>query len=173
MTEQQTVTPFISLDDAVFRVHRKWDRAFDAYVKFTAARLECGTELLALRARIEAGEAGEVRWWNWYKQKFTRSRADAEKIMAIASSMNPELAHAAAKARNAEINRAYRQREQNRSRSREREPDNTLDERQELLPPEPSQQDLIDQIIDLFKRLHRKEQTRCAVKLRRILRGDA
>jgi len=169
MTEQQTITPFISLDDAVLRVHRKWEQAFNAFTKFTAARIECGAELLALRARIEAGEAGEISWWEWYQQKFTRSRADAEKLMAIASNMNPELAHAAAKARNAEINRAYRQRQQQPSRSREREPE----PEPEILPPEPNPQEIEDRIINLFKQLHRQAQVRCATKLRRIIQGRA
>jgi hypothetical protein len=174
MTEQQTVTPFVSLDDAVLRIHHKWQRVIDAQQKAQSARVECGIELLALRARIEAGEAGEISWWSFYERKFTRSRADAEKIMAIASEANPQAAHEAAKARNAEINRAYRQRKQaNTPAHREREQDKPLGEQQELLPPEPSQQDLIDQIIDLFKQLHRQSQIRCAIKLRRILRGDA
>jgi hypothetical protein len=180
MNEAQNLTPFISLDEAVLRIHRKWERVVDAEQKAQSTRIECGVALLALRARIEAGQAGKITWWEWYEQKFTRSRADAEKVMAIASEANPQAAYEAAKARNAEINRAYRQRQRNFSRSRERDQDEAqADERrqsepeQEVLPPEPSQQDIEDQIIDLFKQLHRTAQVRCATKLRKILQGRA
>jgi hypothetical protein len=81
MTEQQTVTPFISLDEAVLRIHRKWERVIDAQQKVHSARVECGMDLLALRARIETGEAGAISWWNWYQQKFTRSRASTRRVM--------------------------------------------------------------------------------------------
>lgn len=171
---EQSVVPFFSLDEAVLRIHRKWERVVDAQQKAHSARVECGMELLALRARIEAGEAGAVSWWEWYPTKFTRSRQDAEKVMAIASAANPEQADAAAKARNAEINRAYRQR--NIPRSREREKFHEAQDEppeQELLPPEPSQQEIENQIIDLFKQLHRTAQVRCALKLRKILQGKA
>ena len=173
MTEQQTITPFVSLDEAVLRIHRKWERVVDAEHRTRTARIECGMELVALRARIEAGEAGAITWWSYYEQKFTRSRADAEKVMAIASAANPQQAHEAAKARNAEINRAYRQRQQQPSRSREREPEPGPEPEPEILPPEPSQQDIEDRIIDLFKQLHRQGQVRCATKLRKIIQGRA
>ena len=117
MNEAQNLTPFISLDEAVLSVHKKFQHVVRMQGNFIAARgsliaarIECGMELLALRARIETGEAGQIGWWEWYEQKFTRSRADAEKVMAIASDANPQAAYEAAKARNAEINRAYRQR---------------------------------------------------------------
>jgi hypothetical protein len=167
MTEQQPVTPFISLDAAVLRIHQKWQRVVDTEQKARSARVECGMELLALRARIEGGEAGEISWWSYYEQKFTRSRADAEKVMAIASAENPQAAHEAAKAKNAEINRAYRQR--NFSRSREREPE--PEPEQEILPPEPNPQEIENQIVDLFKRLHRTAQAQCARRLRNIMLG--
>jgi hypothetical protein len=171
MTEQQTIAPFVSLDEAVLRIHRKWERVVDAEHRTQTARIECGMELVALRARIEAGEAGAITWWSYYEQKFTRSRADAEKVMAIASAANPQQAHEAAKARNAEINRAYRQRQQQPSRSREREPEPGPEP--EILPPEPSPQEIEDRIINLFKQLHRQAQVRCATKLRKIIQGRA
>jgi hypothetical protein len=178
MNDQQ-ITRFVSFDESVLRIHRKWERIVEAEQKTQSARVECGIELMALRVRIEAGEAGKITWWQWYEQKFTRSRADAEKVMAIASDANPQAAYEAAKARNAEINRAYRQRERNLSRSRERDQDEARandqhqhkEPDQEVLPPEPSQYDLIDQIVVLFKQLHRNAQTQCTIKLRNILQG--
>jgi hypothetical protein len=173
MNETQNLIPFVSLDEAVLRIHRKWERVVEAEQKANSSRVECGIELLALRARIEDGEAGAISWWNYYEKKFTRSRQDAEKVMAIASAANPEQAHAVAKARNAEINRAYRQRKQeNAPAHREREKFHETPE-QELLPPEPSQQDIEDQIVALFKQLHRTAQVRCAIRLRKIMRGEA
>jgi len=178
MSEQQTVTPFVSLDEAVLRIHRKWDRVIDTQQKAHSARVECGMELLALRARIEAGEAGQINWWNYYQQKFTRDRRDAERIMAIASAENPQAAHEAEKAATRQRMQAFRARtgaqarcapEQDAPAHREREPE----PEQEILPPEPSQQDIEDQIVALFKTLHRQAQVRCAIKLRKILRGEA
>jgi hypothetical protein len=179
MNDQQAITPFVSLDEAVLRIHRKWERIVEAEQKTQSARIECGMRLLELRARIETGEAGKITWWQWYEQKFARSRADAEKVMAIASDANPQAANEAAKARNAENNRAYRQRQRNLSRSRERDQDEARaddqhqqkEPEQEVLPPEPSQQEIEDQIVELFRQLHRQAQTRCAIKLRNILQG--
>jgi hypothetical protein len=183
MNDTQPIVPFISLDEAVLRVYKKFQHVVRMHGNFIAAqgglhaaRIECGMELLALRTRIEAGEAGQISWWAWYETKFTRSRQDAEKIMALASEANPQAAYEAAKARNAEINRTYRQRKREgapahdpaRERGKFPEPPE-----QELLPPEPSQQDIEDRIVDLFRQLHRTAQVRCAVKLRKILQGRA
>ena len=38
----------------------------------------------ALRKRIEAGECGDVGWWQWYAANVDRSRKDAEKLMRMA-----------------------------------------------------------------------------------------
>jgi len=62
--------------------------------RFNSKRLEAGRRLLALRARIEAGEAGAISWWAFFDKHLLplRSRSDAEKIMAVASAENPESA---------------------------------------------------------------------------------
>jgi hypothetical protein len=174
-----SVVPHLSLDEAVLRVHRKWERVVDTQQKAHSARVECGIELLALKSRIEAGEAGPISFWDWYQIKFTRDRRDAERVMAIASAENPEAAHEAEKAATRERMRALRARtgaqaqcapgERNFSRVRTREPE----PRQEVLPPEPSQEEIQDQIVDLFKRLHRTAQVRCALRLRKIIGGEA
>ena len=38
--------------------------------------------------------------------------------------------------------------------------------------PEPGEDDLIDFVVDHFRRLSRTAQVRCAIKLRRIIRGE-
>jgi hypothetical protein len=43
-----------------------------------------------------------------------------------------------------------------------------------LLPPDPMQdEDIVDQIVTLFAQLTRTAQVRCAMKLRKIIRGEA
>jgi hypothetical protein len=66
------------------------------------ARLYAGLVLVELRRRVEAGEAGEVTWWAWYKEHFTRSRKDAEKLLKLAGAEDPEAAAEAARAKNAD-----------------------------------------------------------------------
>ena len=56
-------------------------------------RLAAGQKLLSLRQRIEAGEEGDVAWWDWFeKQDIGRGRKDCEKLMRIASADDPEAA---------------------------------------------------------------------------------
>jgi hypothetical protein len=43
MNDKQTVVPFISLDEAVLRIHRKWERVVEAQQKEHSARVECGS----------------------------------------------------------------------------------------------------------------------------------
>ena len=94
-----------SLRAAVVAINKKFDKEIDHDKKVergrraaTRCRLEAGELLLALRQRIEGGEAGEewrANWWGWYKtQPFIRSRADANKVMALASADDPSAAHA-------------------------------------------------------------------------------
>ena len=47
-----------------------------------------------LRARVDAGEAGKgMKWWSWYGEHFqNRSRRDAERVMGLASSDDPQAA---------------------------------------------------------------------------------
>jgi hypothetical protein len=59
-----------------------------------SARIQAGRVLLELRRRVEAGEAGPgVNWWEWFEARdFGRGRKDAEKLMRIAGSDDPEAA---------------------------------------------------------------------------------
>ena len=66
----------------------------DAKLKLHTMRLVAGQKLLELRARIEAGEAGDVTWWAFYEEHLAefRSRKDAEKLMRMAGADDPEAA---------------------------------------------------------------------------------
>ena len=103
------------LEDAVNAIHDKFAEALAADNRMLLqlhrahhARHEAGRMLLQLRKRIEAGEAGETTWWHWYSANFTRSRRDAEKCMAMASSENPEAALERERQRAREGMREYR-----------------------------------------------------------------
>ena len=67
----------------------------DAYgKKLDDHRITLGVLLNDLRARVDAGEAGKgVKWWSWYGEHFPdRSRRDAERVMRLASSDDPQAA---------------------------------------------------------------------------------
>jgi hypothetical protein len=173
------VVPHRTLDQLVLDIHKKFRRTIEAHEKFKAARIECGRDLLELRRRIEAGEAGKIiSWWEWYESKFTRDRRDAERVMAIAAAEDPVAAHEAEKAATRERMRALRARPVPVRGSRPSgahwscAPEPTVNGG-EVLPPDPTQDDIIIQIIDLFKQLNRQAQVRCGVKLRNIMRGEA
>jgi hypothetical protein len=58
-------------------------------------RLQAGQKLLSLRQRIEAGEEGDIAWWDWFEtQDLGRGRKDCERLMQVASSEWPEKAMA-------------------------------------------------------------------------------
>jgi hypothetical protein len=89
-----------TLDEMVSEIHRQFDEAMRCEKKAYSARIYTGQLLLELRARIEAGEAGDnINWWEWHEAKFVRSRRDAEKVMALAKADDPEAAHEQEKAK--------------------------------------------------------------------------
>ena len=102
------VVPLLSLEDHIFKITKLFEGVMNAHGKLVSARVACGKELLALRVRIEGGEAGKVEWWEWYGERFARSRRDAEKVMALAAAEDPEAAHEAAKAVDRERKREER-----------------------------------------------------------------
>ena len=57
-------------------------------------RLVAGQRLLELRHRVEAGEAGDASWWDFYDQHLAqfRTRKDAERLMRMAASDGAEAA---------------------------------------------------------------------------------
>ena len=80
------------LDDLVIRIR---GHVFDAgCANQTEAKyvLQAGWRLLELRKRVEAGEAGDVGWWEYFETKFAghiKSRKYAEKLMRWAQANDP------------------------------------------------------------------------------------
>jgi hypothetical protein len=160
-------------------IRKGFQQTVEAHEIFKAKRIKLGLDLLKARTRIEVGEVGEgVRWWEWFERNFPQSRSDAERVMAIASAENPQAAYEAAKAKNAAHNRAYRQRQRQGQLSIAREMETpplapVAAERVEVPSPSPSEEWQIEEIAELFKRLPRGAQVRCALRLRKIMRGEA
>jgi hypothetical protein len=81
-----------------------------------SVRLKAAAVLVELRWRIENGEDGgyyKTRWWEWFEKHVQRSRGDAEKLLAIGGSKNPE----AAAQEERERNRTYKQLQRERERA--------------------------------------------------------
>ncbi len=75
-------------------------------------QLQAGWRLLALRERVEAGEAGQVTWWEYFDTQFTghiKSRKYAEKLMRWAKSDDPEAAREIDQEKSRESMEALRQ----------------------------------------------------------------
>ena len=88
-----------SLRAAVVAINVKFDKEIEHNRKGQRCRLEVGRLLLALRKRIEHGEAGDewrANWRGWYStQPFIRSYGDANKVMALARAAADRLPGAA------------------------------------------------------------------------------
>jgi len=182
-TATNSIASFVSLDEAVVDIHKEFQRVVDARGKLVAARIRCGVKLLALKARIEAGEAGVIDWWAWYDTKFARDRRDAERVMAIAAAQNPEAAHEDEMAATRERMRALRARPVSSSRERKHRPSASHEacapERveansstwstQEVLPPN-IQQDLIHEGMAVYRRMNRPTKRQFFVELRNAYR---
>lgn len=77
-------------------------------------QLQAGCRLLALRDRVEAGEAGDISWWEYFDTQFTgyiKSRKYAEKLMKWARADDPEAAREADHERVREAKQARKERE--------------------------------------------------------------
>lgn len=176
----ETVVALRPIEQLIDLVTEKW-KAMDTLVqKYRTNRLEVGDMLNELRQRVENGEQGDeaaLSWWQWYEAHFTRSRNDAEKIMALAAADDPQKASDLGKERNRV------QKQQSRARLTVVKNENTslpltssvsgLAPRSKPLivqeaPPEP---DLdgdakIDQIVAIFETLDWKQKARCITRLK-------
>lgn len=76
--------------------HRQYAIAQDAERKSHNARLRAANLLKEMRSRVEAGECGDITWWKWFEDHSVRSRKDAEKLLALVRSDDPEEQEAAA-----------------------------------------------------------------------------
>jgi hypothetical protein len=102
----------LTLDEAVREIHSEFAKVLDGDKKAYRARIAAGQLLIALRKRIEAGEAGAgVNWWEWYASKFVRSRKDGEKVMRLAAADDPEAAAEEERAETRERVAAHREAE--------------------------------------------------------------
>lgn len=93
------VVPLLSLEDLTFKYHKLRQREEGETKKIKVTRIEMGQVLIELRKRIEAGEIGKIKWWDWYEENIPgRSRSHAETVMALAGAENPQEAYEAHKA---------------------------------------------------------------------------
>jgi hypothetical protein len=100
-----------TLDQTVKRIEASFDKVESYSKKAGDYRITAGKLLVELQARIEAGEDGEgVEWWKWYAEHFERTRRDAQKVMALARSDNPEQAAEDEREKNREAVAAHRKR---------------------------------------------------------------
>jgi hypothetical protein len=82
-----------SLEQVVKRVEASFAKIEQHDKKAVDFRISAGKLLVELKGRIESGEAGKgVQWWSWYAEHFDRSRRDANRVMRLASSDDPEKA---------------------------------------------------------------------------------
>jgi hypothetical protein len=119
VANETSVEPHLSIDELKLIITKMLMSIAKADQKIGMARIECGRTLLELRRRIEDGEVGDlaaVDWWGWYEDNFTRSRRDAERLMAIASAEDPVAAYKEQGELNAIRNRAYRERQREQLR---------------------------------------------------------
>lgn len=104
-----------TIDELVLEIRAQVHDAGRAETTCAKHQLQAGWRLLELRKRVEAGEAGNVTWWEWYDEKFTghiKSRSYAEKLMRWARSDDPEGAMVAEQKRVREAVRAHSARAQ-------------------------------------------------------------
>jgi hypothetical protein len=162
-----------TIDELVLAAHKKWEWIDGVKTKYHSARAELAVTLLELRQRVEAGECGQVTWWEWYGDHFTRSRGDAEKLLAIASADEPLAAYIAAKASDAERSQKYR--DQKKLPSDRQRGNSTTQSKPKFTvvsapDPEPDEirEELIDQAMDIVKMLTLQERLRFFAKLRKF-----
>jgi hypothetical protein len=121
-------------------------------------RIRAAARLNDLRKRIEDGEAGEgVNWWEWYESKFVRSRKDAEKVMALARSDDPEGAIEQERAKQRERDRAKASRKKAESCGRT---NSHSDEHED---------DLVGRALDLVRAMTGEQQRDFVAQLRELI----
>ena len=102
-----------SLDQAIKRIETSFAKIQSYGKKVDDFRSSAGKQLVELKARIEAGEDGEgVNWWKWYAEHFkNRTRRDAQKVMALARSDDPDAAAEEEREKNRNAKALQRKRE--------------------------------------------------------------
>ena len=102
-----------TLDQTVKRIEASFAKVETYSKKVGDHRITAGKLLVELEARIVAGEAGQgVKWWVWYAEHFkNRTRRDAQKVMALARSDDPEQAAEEEREKNRDAKATQRKRE--------------------------------------------------------------
>ena len=184
------VVPQISIDDLVYRAHHQWEtgeKEWEAAKKKAAGnRIAVGKTLLELKTRIEAGEVGQVRWWDWYGTRFARSRRDAERVMELASAPDPVAAHEVEKMADRERVRASRAAAA--ENVRQKVPNsptksngdfggqNSARPKLQVVDPAPEperpalREELIEQALDLVRQMTTAERLAFVTKLKKVYR---
>jgi len=68
------------------------DQVRDLRQKAEDFRISAGKLMIEARKRVDAGEAGDIKWEKWCSQNVNRSQGDIRKIMRIAGHLEPEKA---------------------------------------------------------------------------------
>jgi hypothetical protein len=114
-------------------------------------QLQAGLRLLELRKRIEAGEAGEVSWWDWFDTQFTgyiKSRKYAEKLMKWARADDPEAAREA----------DYEQQRAAKRAKRARDADGVTGNSKDDEPEEREEYDIVQHALRLVERMNEDQR---------------
>jgi hypothetical protein len=100
-----------TLKQTVARIEASFAKIDNYATKHEQYRVSAGKMLVELKVRIDAGEAGKgVKWWVWYEENFkNRSRRDAQRVMALARSDDPEAAAEKERTKNREATAARRE----------------------------------------------------------------
>lgn len=180
------VHPLISIADLVYRATQSWKAGDGLKEKLIASRIETGKTLLQIKARIEAGEQGQVRWWDWYGKQFARSRRDAERVMELASAPDPVAAHEVEKMADRERVRASR--DAAAENVRQKVPNsptksngdfggqNSARPKLQVVDPAPEperpalREELIEQALDLVRQMTTAERLAFVTKLKKVYR---
>jgi hypothetical protein len=197
MSEQHEHNVVRIIDELRDRTLSKWNEIDSvierAQSKVKSLWLETGRLLLQLKQCVDAGEVGELAiWWEWYADNFPkgRSQSDAQRLIAMASAPDPETAEQEARAKNRQHQKTHRElrrrmfatiRSSDAGRayvSANNEINGLASGKAELSLVEPakpeeqdtSQDDLIDQIITLFKQLTWANREKATQRLTQVYR---
>lgn len=140
-----------SIKQAIEEVHREFEKIRLAKHRLYNSRLKVGEMLIALRKRVEAGEAGDITWWDWYARKINRSRKDGEKCMRMAQAEDPDEA-------------VEDEREEARQRMQKRRGANVRSKKSD----QANTSDLIERAIELVTEMTATQRRRFVAKLKEL-----
>jgi hypothetical protein len=107
----------LALDTLAETIKAHLVKADKANVDFQNHRITAGQHLHEAKKRVEAGEAGVIRWRVWCEKHIDRSDRDIRRLLAIASSSSPVEAAEAERDRNRSDVAAHRKRKELEART--------------------------------------------------------